>query len=240
MLSGILALAGVATLVGPAGADPFESNPLVTLQGEAALRDRLGRRILLVTVTPRPLPFQDPGFLPRRFGLGVRTFRDGKPVVLTSMSLVEEAGSIELLRPASRRSAPGRVVRRLEKEGLAILECQTRPGGVVESGNRDGPCTSTPVPLGVRAEESARILYFVLPADGDRLVVSSTRVKGPADPELEGLVVVEGRIPPGTPLFDQAGGVVALVIRYASDGSFRALATVLVASEGGSGESKGK
>lgn len=232
-----LALAGVAS---PADGDPFQTGAMATLQGEAALRDRLGSRILLVTVTPKPLPFQDPGFLTRRLGLGVRTFHGGKPVVMTSLTLVEESGGIEIVRPVSRRSVPARVTQRLEKEGLAILDCLPEDGAGRGPGDGDGPCSSPPVPLGVMVGESGQPLYFVLPADGDRLVVSSTRVEGTADPTMEGLVVVKGRIPFGTPLFDLEGAVVALVIRPAADLPSRSLAAVLAPAKTGAVESNGK
>lgn len=227
VVAGLLFIgAGIKT---PARADSTKAEALLTLSGESALRDLLGTHVVLVTVSPRPQQFQDPLFLSKRFGMGVRTRWKGQTVLLTSLALVQEADRVEVSRVGGSLFAPAKVSRLLEKEGLAVLEC-------LSAGK--APCDSPPASLALPgAADPDRTLVFLVPASAGRSVVSSTVTGGQADPTLDGLIVITGEFLQGTPLFDAKGRVAAIVVRAALGGPGKSLATVLVPLTGPDGES---
>ncbi|NOZ00856.1 MAG: hypothetical protein GXP54_03080 [Deltaproteobacteria bacterium] len=201
-------------------ADQAANNPLTTIEGEAKLRDLLAKKVIFVAVTPHPLEFQDPGFLPLRFGMAVRTLRGGHSVILTSLTLVKDADAVKLSMHGRKESVNANVKLSLDKEGLAVLGCA--------SGEGHGPCDATISPVAPSgAADPGRLLFFLAPAGGDLLTVSSVTSAGNADPDLETLIVINGRLPSGTPLFDREGKVAAVVVRPTFGDLNRSLATRL-------------
>jgi len=231
----IIAIAVSAAIQGMGFADPGKADALLTLEGEAALRDRLSNKTLIVKVLPNPLPLQDTSFLPSRFGGAVRVEYNGDAVVLTSYVLVGEAAKVELLlRPGSRPVATVHGSPDLREKGLAVLECTQdvavgKGPGRHGAGKTQSPCGVKPVQIAPRdATNTGRLLFYVVLSGDGRSVLSHTVSKGEADPKLPGLIVVYGRIPKGTPLFDTDGRVAAIVVRSAADSVDRVLAATLL------------
>lgn len=212
--------------VAPGRVRSEDSGPLSleTIEGLSAYRDRLLPGLLLVTAVQRPDPFLDPSFLPRRHGMAVRVLWEGRVVVLTSATLVADAGDIEVstaLKPdeAARADAqpwPG---------GLAVVRCWP-----IEQDERhhpsceDGPAV-IPAPRG--ACDPGSVLHVLVPANAGRFAVASTVVAARGGVLPEGLAIIQGRFPLGAALFDREGRLAAVVVRPAADSSPRMLVAPL-------------
>ena len=201
----------------PSRADEGDAAALLTLEGEAALRDRLAERVVLLSVTSRAHPHQDAELAPRRFGQAVRARLDGKPALVTALAAVEESAAIELSRAGVPGVAPAVVVERRSASGLATLLCGERCGPV-----KDAPVVEAAPP---GACGPGRILFFVAPAGEAGLVLGHTIVTGKGEPTLPDLAVVGGQLPDGTPLFDSEGRLAAMAVRQLQASPARTLVT---------------
>lgn len=185
-------------------ASPADLSPMLTLEGEAALRTRLASQMLLVQAWPAPGPLEDASLVPSRIGMAAIVNLDGQVEIWTSGDLVQDATRILLSLPADERTHPARTVRTRESDGLALLACE-------------GPCPplerGAPDPAPEDACADGRPLTFVVPAGPGGLVLGHTMVAGPEAPPMEALILVPGRLPPGTPLFDPLGRPAAVVLR---------------------------
>jgi len=199
-------------------AEEEESVALLTLDGEAALRDRLWERVLLVTAKPVGEPMEDPALIPERFGQATRVTRDGKVEILTAAMLVEDAATVRVTRSGGR---PGEGIAKVgptdEASLMARLECE-------------GPCALA-APLEAappEAWEYRRLLFFVLPGLPDQPVLSHVESLGRQQTPFEAMIAIPGTVPPGTVLFDVKGRPVALTVRSSPTLQNRTLAAVMV------------
>lgn len=199
----LLALTAGAGRADPLATDPVITRALVTVEGEAALRDRLRPLVAGVAATPLPAPMQDPRFIPQRYGQAIRVERGpGVVVLLTSVVLVDGASTIEVSAGAARGSAS---VRSIDSgSGLAELVASAGSAGLAAL-----PVVS---PGAAGACDEGRIAFFLAFA-GDRVVLGNTRMGPSAGGALESLRVVAGRLPEGTPLLDIDGRGLAVAIR---------------------------
>ncbi len=198
-------------------ADDGEADALLTLEGEAALRDRLWERVLLVTVKPAGEPMEDTSLIPEKFGQAARVTRDGKVEILTAGMLVEGAQAIRVVRTGRRGEGPAKAQPTDPANLLARLEC-------------DGPCAQAPA-LEVappEAWEPMRLLFFVLPGLPDQPILSHTESIGRQGTPFEAMIAVPGVLPPGTLLFDVKGRVVAVTVRGAPTRANWTLAAAMV------------
>ncbi len=199
-------------------AEEEESVALLTLDGEAALRDRLWERVLLVTAKPIGEPMEDPALIPERFGQATRVTRDGKVEILTAAMLVENTALVRVTRTGGR---PGEGIAKVgptdEASLMARLECE-------------GPCAlATPLDAAPpEAWEPRRLLFFVLPGLPDQPVLSHVESLGRQGTPFESMIAVPGTVPPGTVLFDVMGRAVALTVRNSPTLQNRTLAAVMV------------
>ncbi len=194
MVLGVLAPA-------PALADDADAAALLTFEGQAALRERLSERLLLMSAAPIAGDHEDPSWVVWQHGEAVRTLWGGKIRVLTSQVLAESAGRLEASRIGGGGVVgPARVAEIVADVGLAVLEC---PACAKEKAAPTAP---------TEACEPGRFLFFVVPA-GDNAVITHTVMGAPAEPPLEKLRIVPGALPEGTPLFDSSARVAAIAIR---------------------------
>jgi hypothetical protein len=180
-----------------------DEGPPLTFEAHDARRDALAGRVLLVQAWPAPAPLEDPDLVPTRIGMAARVARDGAVQVWTAAGLVQDATRIRVSATDGGAPRPARVVETRDADGLARLEC-------------DGGCPGTgaaPEPAPAEACEDGRPLSFVVPAGPGGLVLGHTAIAGPESPPLEALVIVPGRLPEGTPLFDPRGRPAAIVLR---------------------------
>lgn len=197
-----------------------------TIEEQRHHLERLLPYLILLSVSPKPDPLEDPMFVPRRHGMGVRVARSGQVVVLTSAALVDGVGPIEV----STALAPDRTVKSSahpEVGGLAEVRCEGAIGGGLLQG--PSPCSEGPAasvaPAG--ACDPERVLYAVVPAGIGSFVLATTVVAARGGVLPDDLALVHGRFPEGTPLFDADDRVAALVVRPAWDSSNRCLAAPL-------------
>lgn len=206
--STLLGLLSILVAQGP-GASPLaqapaDLPPMLTLEGEAASRTRLASQVLLVQAWPAPAPLEDASLVPSRIGMAAVVDLDGQIEIWTSGDLVQDATRILLSLPADPQTHPARTIRTRESDGLALLACE-------------GPCPALQHGAPPLAPEDAcadgRSMTFVVPAGPGGLVLGHTTVAGPEAPPMDALILVPGRLPPGTPLFDPQGRPAAVVLR---------------------------
>ncbi len=194
-----------------------ESSYPLTIEGEAALRERLADYVLLIQAWPAPAPLEDPDLVPTRIGMAVIVARENRIEVWTAAGLVEDATRILLSSADGHRTATARVAQVREQDSTARLEC-------------DGGCPApkdAPAPAPAKACEDGRPLSFVVPTGLGDFVLGHTVVAGPEAPPLEALIIVPGRLPLGTPLFDPKGRPAAIVLRPHTSRTDRVLAAPL-------------
>jgi hypothetical protein len=200
-----------------ASADEREAAILLTPGGQAALGSKLSEHVRFVSVQPAPGPYEDPAFVPKRIGQAVAVVLRGRTLLATSTILVGGASRIEVVRPG--KDAPIRATKagEVESKGLVLLIPE---GGNDPKAAPDAPCESI---------AAGRPLFFLLPA-GTEIVVSHTLSLGPAGAPLDGMILVGGRLPEGTGMFDAQGRIAAIAIRVlppAGDGFDRTLAAAV-------------
>ncbi len=193
-------LLGILAAPSAARADEADTAALLTFEGQAALRDRLSERLLLMSAAPAAGEHEDASWVVWQHGEAVRTLWDGKIRVLTSQVLAEGAGRLEASRVGGGVVGPAHVTELIADLGLALLDC---PACAKE---KAAPLAPTD------ACESGRYLFFVVPA-GDNAVITHTLMGGPAESPLEKLRLVPGALPQGTPLFDASARVAAIAVR---------------------------
>jgi hypothetical protein len=202
---------------GLASADEREAAILLTLEGQAALKAKLSEIVRFVSVQPAPGPLEDPAFVPKRIGQAAVVMMRGRPLLATSSILVAGASRIEVVRPGQDTPTRATKAGEVESKGLVLLDPE---GGSVPRAALDAPYESV---------AAGRYLFFLLPA-GTETVVSHTLSLGPAGVLLDGLILVGGRLPEGTGLFDAQGRIAAIAIRVlppAGDGFDRTLAATI-------------
>lgn len=198
-----VAACGVAPMTARADAPAGDARPL-TIEGQAAQRERLAGRVLLVQTWPAPGPLEDPDLVPARIGMAAIVARDGRVEVWTAAALVADASRIELSAAAGGRAHAARVAEVRDADALARLTCD---GGCPGAGD------AAPEAAPAEACEDGRPLAFVVPTGHGELVVGHTVVAGPEAPPLEALIIVPGRLPQGAPLFDVQDRPAAVVLR---------------------------
>lgn len=168
---------------------------LLSVEGQEALTRSLLDLVLLVTVTERPGPYEEPALVRERFGQAVRVSRGGRTVALTSARLVADSGGVAA-GPHGGEARPVKLGAVDEASGLAEME--TPPGP-----------TATPAP----AESCARgsLLFFLAPGAG-ALRLTRTEMGPDAGPPIDRLAVASGRLPDGAPLFDASGRLAAVAL----------------------------
>jgi hypothetical protein len=199
MLSLALLVALPARAQAPADGPPSD-NALLTLEGQAALRDRLWARVLTLGSRAAAGEMEDPELVPWRHGQAVRVDRGKGAEVLTAALLVDGAAQVRVARGEDEAAARG--AGSDERTLLATLSC-------------GGPCEALPrlEAAPVASWEAGGVLHFVLPSTPGVPVLGDALSLGlQADP-FDALVAVTGKAPPGTVLFDAAGLPAAVVVR---------------------------
>ncbi len=223
----VITLFSIGTVASPIPVRGEEApNAPMTLEDEAALRGRILPHLLLVEVLPQGDPWLDPSFTPRRHGMAVRVTLAGRVVVLTSAALVEGARELDVSTAVKPEQA-ARGTWAPAAGGLAEVRCLLRSVGAgpqAPSPCDDGPAVAV-APAG--ASDPGRSVYAVVPAGAGRFVLVTTSIAARGVPLPEDLVLVQGRYPEGTGLFDAEGRVAAVVVRPAVDASLRSLAAPL-------------
>jgi len=218
----------------PAEPPPLEASPLdpwmpLTLEEEAARRDLLWRRVILLEARPRTADLEEPGLAPLQVGQAARV---DKGRLCTAMLLLEGATGARLTGPDGRE-ATGTVQARDAESLLAWLPC-------------DGPCRAWPEIPGAPASARAvgQGLFVVLPSLPGQPVLSPTVSLGAEASPFPALFAVAGRLAPGTLLFDRTGALAGVVVRAHPQRADRCLAApaeacAAPASPGGPAVTKG-
>ncbi len=194
---------------------------VLTIKGQADLKARLWERILLVTVKTTGTWGEDLTFLPQHFGQAIRVTRGQTTEVLTATLLVEGAGEILVTRP-SLAGEPARqaVYKAGPTDNLTML---TRLACT-------GECPQVPATEAAPPESwgAGRRLFYVIPALADQPVLGQTASFGRQNAPLDRMIVVAGKLPPGTVLFDAHGGPVAIAVQGVPGKVGNTLAAILV------------
>jgi hypothetical protein len=181
----------------------LDSDPVLSVHGQEAMRNRLMPLVFLVEVQPNPGFLQDPSLVPVRIGQAVVVGSGNRVEILTSAALVEDAAAVHVQRFGSGTRTKARVTEVRETPGLAVLECE-------------GGCVDRPPVVQVAPHESCRQgsrLFLVTPAGAHSPVMTWTQVTDSGERLDENLLLVAGRMSPGTPLFDDEARVAAIAIR---------------------------
>jgi hypothetical protein len=218
----------------PARAQEGPGEALLTLEGEADLRDRLWERVLLVTVRPTGGLLEDPLLVPERYGQAVRVVREGRAEVLTAALLVVEANEVRVAPTGTAKAGGGAAAREAPPgggpiAGTAAKVAATDDATLLARLECGAPCDAMPAREAAPPEAwgPGRLVFYVVPATTDHPVLAHTASLGRQGEPFDAMIAVAGALPPGTVLFDPAGRVVAVAVRGSPTRTDRTLAAVM-------------
>lgn len=200
----------VVVLAGVAASAQVSTIPIDYAAHEAMKAD-LSASVVVLDITPRPGAFEDPAMVPHRFGQGVVTMVDGRPLIVTSLYLVTEASAITAMTPDGENRVQVQVVTEDQAAGLTRLSLPESLAGTLkhppfQPGSITGP-------------DLERNLFSVTPVTPGMTVLTETVVTDRAPFPMDSFFMVPGTLPAGTVLFDRQGIPCGIALRESYSGN---------------------